>query len=199
MTRIERTEQTPVDPARLEDEWLEADASGGFASGTVGTMRTRRYQALLLAATQPPAGRVVLVNGVEAWLDLNGARYPLTMQRYAPDVLYPDATASLLSFDTEPWPTWRYRIGADAVLVAEVFVAKASRETVLRWRLEDAAGTACEAARLQVRPLVSGRDYHALHHENPAFSFDASLEGERVQWQPYGDLPTIRATSNGAY
>ncbi|MGE8490865.1 MAG: glycogen debranching enzyme N-terminal domain-containing protein, partial [Paraburkholderia nemoris] len=41
MTRIER----PFDITRLEDEWLEADGFGGFASGTVGTLRTRRYQA----------------------------------------------------------------------------------------------------------------------------------------------------------
>ncbi len=44
-------------------EWLEADGAGGFASGTAGLVRTRRYHALLLAAT--PAGRFVLVNGLE--------------------------------------------------------------------------------------------------------------------------------------
>jgi hypothetical protein len=36
------------------DEWLEADGLGGFASGTVSGVRTRRYHALLLAATKPP-------------------------------------------------------------------------------------------------------------------------------------------------
>ena len=187
MTRIE----PPFDRERLEDEWLEADGFGGFASGTAGMMRTRRYHALLLSAAQPPAGRVVLVNGFEAWLDVDGARYPLTMQYYAPDVLYPDASASLLSFDTSPWPTWRFRIGERAVLVAEVFVAKESRETVLRWRYE--GKDAPLPATLSVRPLLSGRDYHALHHENPAFAFDARIDGERVNWQPYGDLPAIVA------
>ena len=53
----------------LEAEWLEADATGGFASGTVGGIRTRRYHALLLTATNPPTGRVVLVNGFEAWVE----------------------------------------------------------------------------------------------------------------------------------
>jgi predicted glycogen debranching enzyme len=199
MTRLDRTDGMRIDDARLEDEWLEPDASGGFASGTVGILRTRRYHALLLTATQPPAGRVVLVNGVEAWLALNGARFPLTMQLYAPDVRYPDASASLLSFDTEPWPTWRFRIGEDAVVVAEVFVAKESSETVLRWRFEDPTPPAFQSARLEVRPLVSGRDYHALHHETPAFAFDATVEGERVQWRPYGDLPVVQVQSNGAY
>ncbi|SAK53771.1 Amylo-alpha-1,6-glucosidase [Caballeronia arationis] len=193
MTRVE----PPFGRQRLENEWLEADGFGGFASGTVGTMRTRRYHALLLTATQPPAGRVVLVNGVEAWLDLDGTRHPLTMQHYAPDVLYLDASANLLSFDTAPWPTWRYRIGEREVLIAEVFVAKESRETVLCWRFE--GRDAPRTATLSVRPLLSGRDYHALHHENPALDFAARIDGERVSWQPYGDLPAIVAATNGVY
>lgn len=192
MTRI----AAPIEAARLDDEWLEADAFGGFASGTVGTIRTRRYHALLLTASK--AGRVVLVNGIEAWLEGNRERYPLTMQRYAPDVVYPDIAARILSFDTAPWPTWRLRIDTDTVLSAELFVAKATGETVLRWRPER-SGALADNLILKVRTLLSGRDYHALHHENPAFNFNAQQEQSRVSWQPYGDLPVIRASTNGTY
>ncbi|MEQ5844184.1 amylo-alpha-1,6-glucosidase [Paraburkholderia acidicola] len=191
------------DANRLQDEWLEADSLGGFASGTVGIARTRRYHALLLAArdaTQAPSGRVVLVNGVEAWLEMNGQRHALTMQRYGSDVVYPDMTTNLLAFDTQPWPTWRIRIDGSTTLLAELFVAKANCETVLRWRLESTdAAPAQGVARLEVRPLLSGRDYHALHHENPAFNFAAHVDGEQVAWQPYGDLPATIASSNGTY
>ncbi|WP_144113078.1 amylo-alpha-1,6-glucosidase [Paraburkholderia sp. BCC1886] len=198
MTRID----TPFDITLLEEEWLEADGFGGFASGTVGTLRTRRYHALLLAATRAPGGRVVLVNGVEAWLEANGARYPASMQRYAPDLVYPDLTPTLLAFDTTPWPTWRIRIDASTTLVAELFVSKATCETVLRWQLEgDTASLASSAFTLKVRPLLSGRDYHALHHENPAFDFNAqvSADASGASWQPYGDLPVVHAVTNGTY
>ena len=50
-----------------EREWLEADGRGGFASGTSSGVRTRRYHGLLLTATTPPTGRMMLVNGVEVW------------------------------------------------------------------------------------------------------------------------------------
>ncbi|WP_322028798.1 amylo-alpha-1,6-glucosidase [Paraburkholderia sp. J76] len=193
MTRLD----SPIDADRFDDEWLEADGAGGFACGTVGTARTRRYHALLLTATQPPTNRVVLVNGVEAWIENGERKTALTMQRYAPDLLYPDTSARMASFDTSPWPTWRYRLDGGGVLAAEVFVAKASGETVLRWRLE--APAQADGAVLKVRPLISGRDYHALHRENPAFDFDAQIDGERVRWQPYGDLPAIVARSNGRY
>jgi predicted glycogen debranching enzyme len=186
----------PFDAQCLDAEWLEADGAGGFASGTVGTARTRRYHALLLTATQPPTGRVVLVNGIEAWLEHDGGKIALSMQRYGPDLLSPDTSNRLASFDTSPWPTWRYALNGGAALIAEVFVARASRETVLRWRLEAPESTAFT---LKVRPLISGRDYHALHHENPAFAFAAQIDGERVRWQPYGDLLSIVAQSNGTY
>ena len=54
-------------------EWLEADGRGAYASGTVSGIRTRRYHALLMTATSPPTGRVALVNGVEAWLEIGSA------------------------------------------------------------------------------------------------------------------------------
>ncbi|AUT69340.1 amylo-alpha-1,6-glucosidase [Paraburkholderia hospita] len=196
MTHVE----SPFDIKRLKDEWLEADGFGGFASGTVGMLRTRRYQALLLTATRAPAGRIVLVNGIEAWIETKGVRYPLSMQRYAPDIVYPDIAAGLIGFDTTPWPTWRFRIDAQTCVIAETFVAKATCETMLRWRVAfDGDARRDDAITLHVRPLLSGRDYHALHHETGAFDFSASVNGERVQWQPYHDLPAIRVVTNGAY
>jgi glycogen debranching enzyme len=49
-------------------EWLEADGLGGFASGTGSGERTRRYHGLLLVATTPPTGRMMLVNGIDAFV-----------------------------------------------------------------------------------------------------------------------------------
>jgi predicted glycogen debranching enzyme len=194
MTRIE----SPVDIGRLEDEWLEADGFGGFASGTVGMLRTRRYHALLLAATRAPGGRMVLVNGIEAWVETGGQRFALSMQRYGPDVIYPDLRGHLASFDSAPWPSWRVQLDAHTAVIAEVFVSKATCETVLRWRLE---GAGLHAPVLKVRPLLSGRDYHALHHENPAFKFDAQVSAGQAcaSWQPYDGLPVVRAATNGIY
>ena len=55
-------------------EWLQTDNLGGFASGTVPFVRTRRYHALLLSASTPPTNRVVLVNGLELWAEPRSAR-----------------------------------------------------------------------------------------------------------------------------
>jgi predicted glycogen debranching enzyme len=54
-------------------------------------------------------------------------------------------------------------------------------------------------ATLTVRPFLSGRDYHALHHENPDFRFEARFEGDVVAWRPYASVPEVVALANGSY
>jgi predicted glycogen debranching enzyme len=179
----------------LTAEWLEADAYGGFASGTVGGERTRRYHALLLVATRSPDGRIVLVNGIEAWVGGPAGRHALTTQRYAPDVVYPEGSHYLTGFSHRPWPSWRFVLPSGLEIVHELFVARETSETVLRWWLARVAGP----CRLTVRPLVSGRDYHALHQENPACDLGSAVHGRAVAWRPYAPLPEIGALGNGDY
>ena len=70
-------ESPPRLDRHLDAEWLEADGHGGFAMGTANLARTRRYHGLLLAATTPPTGRVMLVNGFDAWVETPAGRFPL--------------------------------------------------------------------------------------------------------------------------
>ena len=52
---------------------------------------------------------------------------------------------------------------------------------------------------LSVRPFLSGRDYHSLHHENPAFRFDTRIWGGRLSWTSYNGVPGIAALTNAAF
>ena len=48
--------------------------------------------------------------------------------------------------------------------------------TAVRWRR-----TGGSDAALVVRPFLSGRDTHALHHANPAFRFDPTRAGAALE------------------
>src|SRR5213594_2009132 len=130
-------------------EWLEADGLGGFASGTVSGVRTRRYHALLLTATTPPTGRIVLVNGFEAWADVDGRSTALTTQRYAPDVLHPDGATRVVSFDPQPWPSWQFALPDGTMLSQEVFAVHGTTMVVVTWTVT----AATQPVDLRVRPL----------------------------------------------
>lgn len=177
-------------------EWLEADGLGGFASGTTSGIRTRRYHALLLSATTPPTGRMVLINGLDAWIERDGAAPEyLTRQRYAPDVVAPEHGAELDSFEPEPWPTWRWRLADGTRIEQELFVPRGLPLVALRWRV---IGGRREGV-LAVRPFLSGRDSHATHHENDAFRFEAERKGAHLTWRPYHGVPGISAVTEGRY
>jgi predicted glycogen debranching enzyme len=176
-------------------EWLEADGLGGFASGTVAGPRTRRYHALLLVATTPPTGRFVLVNGLDAWVDTAAGSFAVSSQQYGPDVVHPDGERRLEMFGSEPWPRWTYRLEDGTRVEQELFVPHGTAAVAIRWRLLERPGRAT----LHVKPFLSGRDYHSLHHENPSFRFDAAVNGERVAWRPYAGVPGTVALSNGVY
>jgi len=175
-------------------EWLEADGLGGFAFGRVDGVRTRRYHAVLAVATTPPTGRIVLINGFDAWVETSAGRFALSSQRYAPDVTHPDGAGRIVSFTRDPWPTWTYRLPNGLEVIHEVVVARGAPLVTLSWRC-----VRPDDAHLVVQPYLSGRDVHGTHHENDRFRFDSRVAGRRVTWQPYGDLPPIIALANGDY
>src|SRR5207249_6745505 len=120
--------------------------------------RTRRYHALLLAATTPPTGRYTLVNGCDCWIERQGRRFPLSTQCYTPGVTSPDGERRLETFSPTPWPSWLFRLEDDTEVEQQLFVPRGSARVILSWRLR----TPAPGVRLVVRPFLSGRDYHAL-------------------------------------
>jgi len=176
-------------------EWLEADGLGGFSSSTTSGIRTRRYHALLLTATTPPSGRMVLVNGLDAWIeDREGRKFWLSAQRYAPDFV--GQNECLQSFQFQPWPQWSYRLTAELTVEYEVFVPYGQSLVVLSWRL---SGLVSQGLVLSVKPFLSGRDFHATHHENGAFRFEPAIQGDTIRWQPYVGVPSVVCRTGATY
>ena len=179
----------------LDAEWLESDGLGGFASGTVGGIRTRRYHAVLLQASRPPTGRIALVNGFDLIARTPAGSFAVSSQRYLPDVVSPDGESRLVDFQIDPWPVWRFRLEQGIEIEQELFVPKGLGLTVLRFSVRNNSS----GVRLELRPFLSGRDYHATHHENPVFRFDAAVDGAWVRFSPYPGIPEICFLTNGSY
>jgi predicted glycogen debranching enzyme len=138
---------------------------------------------------------MVLVNGFEAWVATAGGTFALSSQSYEPGILHPDGMKRVTNFEPDPWPRWTFQLEDGTGIEHETFIPEGSKGVVLVWRLSPARA----GVTLSMRPLLSGRDYHALHHENPAFRFDAAVSHERVAWRPYAAVPGIVARTNGRY
>jgi predicted glycogen debranching enzyme len=139
---------------------------GGFASSTIAGLNTRRYHGLLIAATQPPVGRMLLLSKFEETLVVNGRRYDLSANRY-PGVVHPQGYLFLKKFRHEPFPTFVFEIEG-LELEKSVFMVHGENTTVIQYELRAPPGTIPTACTLELRPLIAFRDYHSLTHENGA-------------------------------
>ena len=182
-------------------EWLVADGLGGYASGSADGIRSRRYHAYLIVAAPKDERRFTLVNDLELWADTSSGSVALSSHRYAPDVIHPDGASRLAHFAAEPWPTWTYDLGGGLTIVQQLFAPRTTQRAamILQWRLVGTSEGA-SSVRLRARPLLSGRDFHALHKQNPDFAFTPDRPGdESWRWRPYPGVPPILMHANGSY
>jgi predicted glycogen debranching enzyme len=191
MISFERDVCTNLEEASSR-EWLETNGIGGFASSTVSGMNTRRYHGLLIAATQPPVGRMVLVSKLEETLVIPSGRFDLSTNRYD-EVVHPSGYLQLKSFRLDPWPIYTYEI-AGLQVTKSVFMVHGSNTTVVRWEL--IADSPMVPLQLEVRPLVAARDYHSTTHENDAVAHNYERQQNTVAYHPYDGIPTIHVAHN---
>ncbi len=175
-------------------EWLETNGIGGFACSTIIGLNTRRYHALLTAATKPPVGRMVLLSKLEETLAVGGQRFELSANQYK-DAIHPRGFEYLDLFRLHPLPKFTYRCG-DVQLEKTVFLVQGENTVVIQYELiGDLRGRACQ---LEVRPLVAFRDYHSLTHANDAIRRDVSTQPGMAIITPYPGLPSLYFAHNAA-
>ena len=167
-------------------EWLEANGLGGWASGTIAGCHTRRYHGLLVAATRPPVGRMVLLSKLAETVVIGEQRFELDTNRYA-GAVHPHGHELLESFTLDPMPRFVYEAGG-VKLVKTVAAIHGENTTVVFYEVLDASAPFT----LELRPLIAFRDYHALQHANDAIRFaNASFKDGVFRARPYDGAPEL--------
>jgi predicted glycogen debranching enzyme len=167
-------------------EWLETNGIGGFASSTPLGLNTRRYHGLLVAATRPPAGRMVLLSKIEETLVIDGRGHDLGTNQYS-GAVHPEGYRKLAQFRLDPFPVFTFEV--DGIKIEKsVFMVHGQNSTVVQYRLE---GQNHRRVSLEIRPLIAFRDYHSLTHENDWL--DPRVQGSDgiVSVRPYEGLPAM--------
>ena len=117
--------------ASLTREWVETNGLGGYSSSTVVGLNTRRYHGLLVAATKPPVGRVVMLSKLEETLVVGGRRYDLSSNQY-PGAIHPQGYQYQTAFRLDPFPVFTYE--AEGVRVEKtVFMVHGENTTVVQY------------------------------------------------------------------
>lgn len=138
-------------------EWLVTNGIGGFASGTVAGVLTRRYHGLLVAALRPPLGRTLLVTKLEECVEYDSQTYSLSANRWSSGAVEPQGFHYIESFRLEGIaPAWTFAF-SDALLEKRVWMEYGANTTYVVFRLARAS----QPVRLTLRALVNYRDYHS--------------------------------------
>src|SRR5271166_4245604 len=66
--------------AELDREWIVTNGLGGYASGTIAGLNTRRFHGWLIAALPAPHGRMMVLNQIEERLRIEDRAYQLTAE-----------------------------------------------------------------------------------------------------------------------
>ena len=144
-------------------EWLVTNGIGGFASGTIAGLLTRRYHGLLVAALEPPLGRTLLVAKVDETAEYDGIYpesgqfYPLHTNRWPGGALEPNGHYHLNRFHLEgTTPVWTYAC-ANALLEKRIWMQPGANTTYVQYYLARATGPLS----LEAKAFVNYRDYHS--------------------------------------
>ena len=143
----------PFQPAEYSSgtsrEWLVANGLGSYASSTANCSNTRAYHGLLVAATEPPAGKRLLL----ASLDEELGEFRLANHQY-PGAIYPQGFSHLQGFWTDPLPRFCYQMGT-TTLEKTVSMVRNENSTIISYRIKGYRGL------IRIVPLIHDRSFHA--------------------------------------
>lgn len=192
--RMPWNEKEQEDPSvLLMREWLVTNGLGGYASGTVSGIPTRRYHGALVAALHVPLGRTVMLSQLVEEFRLPGGKILSLEGRARADGTFEfQGTALLKEFRLESGlPVWHYQFDG-YLLEKRVLMIHRQNTTHVQYRLLAGDGT----LRIRIRPLM-----HFRHHEwsvaSPtplAYTVTSSPQGIEIS---HPDYPPLRLRLDG--
>ncbi|MDQ3337689.1 MAG: amylo-alpha-1,6-glucosidase [Myxococcota bacterium] len=166
-------------------EWFVANGLGGYASGTLGGVPTRRYHGMLVAALPNPAGRVMMLNSVAEQVKLpDHTRADLG---WVAPVYSSGNTLELVDFQLElGLPVWRFS-GLGVTIERRVYLAYGHNTTFITYRLVEGP-----TVKLEVRPSLQFRGHDDLVSVAVPEAYPLHAYGARIDLSAPAPLPGLR-------
>jgi predicted glycogen debranching enzyme len=180
--------------AGLNCEWLVTNGLGGYASGTLSGVITRRYHGYLTAALPAPFGRVMMLNELTERIEFPGGSFvQLSGEERAGDPVKLDAMEYISEFRLESGnPVWRFEVG-DIVIEKRLVLPHGQNTTFINYSLHSNQ----DCVRLVLRPSI-----HFRPHETPVSaelqsSYTLTVGEDRYEISSGTDLPPLRLLFRG--
>jgi len=190
---VRRMSWSGANPAEAElllrREWLVTNGLGGYASGTIAGVPTRRYHGLLIAALPAPLGRMVMLRHLREQLRFpDGTVVQIGGEEHAENDLEMPAINSLIEFRLENGlPVWRYQV-AETILETRLLLPYMQNTVHITYRVVSGAGP----VRLELRPSMHFRGHEAPVNVPFQEPYTLTISGQRYEICAAPELPTLR-------
>ncbi len=178
----------------LSHEWLVTNALGGYASGTIAGVASRRYHSLLIAALPAPLGRQVMLNHLSEMVRLpDGTTVLFGGEERTGGVLELPGARYLTEFRLEQGlPVWRYEVNGFAI-EKRVLLPHLQNTVHINYRLVTGDGV----IRLKLRPSVHFRPHEAPVSQPHAGPYTLTAVEGRYELKARSELPPLRLFVHG--
>jgi predicted glycogen debranching enzyme len=190
---LSRTAKVDQTSSELDREWIVTNGLGGYASGTLAGLNTRRFHGWLIAALPAPHGRMMMLNQVEETLQIEDRKYRLTADNLSRATQTDTVSPFLKSFRLENGlPVFTYA-SDEFTLEKRICMPHLQNTTYITYRL-----TFGESVQLELRPSIDVRPHEGSlagpNHENYRFS----VVSGGYELLVASDLPALRFAWLGA-
>lgn len=175
-------------------EWIETNGIGGYASSSISGANTHRYHGLLVAATRPPLGRVVLLSKFDETVVVGDERFDISCNQY-PGSVHPEGHKYLKEFRLDPFPVWTFEVNGVRI-ERSLFMVYGENTTVVSWKVDSESEISNLKSEIEIRPLLAFRDHHHLRHEDEGFGRHYEVEDGIVSIEPYAEMPRLYLAHN---
>jgi predicted glycogen debranching enzyme len=161
-------------------EWLVTNGIGGFASGTVSGVLTRRYHGYLVAALKPPVKRINMVAKVDDWVLNHGELYSLSdnVWKSNSELIQPrGGLKSLNHFSLDGTiPTWIYACG-NSEIKKQIWMEHGKNTTYIHYTYLSGR----EGIRLTLKGLLAYCDFHHTNQVSKPYTILPVEQGVKVR------------------
>lgn len=159
-------------------EWLLTNGTGAYSMGTLPGINARRYHGLFVPTIAPPVGRIVAVHQVFENLMLTSITGTRSIQFTSCNFhqadgswkANPDGHAMLRRFDRGLTVSWVYMF-KHIQLIREIELHHNVQAATIRYTVAGLAPD--ESAKLNLHPMITMRDFHAICKKTDAFEIQA--------------------------
>ena len=180
--------------AGLNCEWLVTNGLGGYASGTLSGIITRRYHGYLVAALAAPFGRIMMLNELVERLELSDNRFvQFSGEERSGDRAGVAAMNCISEFRLESGtPVWYYEL--ESIKLEKRLVLPHGQNTAF---INYSLLSGPDVVRLVLRPSI-----HFRPHETPVSAelestYTLTVGEDRYEVSPGTDLPPLRLLFRG--